>query len=219
MPAKAGAPFRRSIALDFTSNVRFNRCCPGSFMESLEPSEITQILERINSGKEEAIQQLFPLVYERLRRIARRKMAREPGQTLQTTALVHEVYIRLLQDHQPRWENRRHFFAVAAEAMRRILVENARRRSSLKRGGGQQKLQLHDDTVAIQSDPTMLLAIDQALKRLQALDPSMSEVFHLRCFAGLTVEETANALAVSSRSVDRYWSAAKAWLYREISKR
>jgi RNA polymerase sigma factor (TIGR02999 family) len=186
-------------------------------MESLEPSEITQILERINSGKEEAIQQLFPLVYDRLRRIAKRKMAREPGQTLQTTALVHEVYIRLLQDHQPRWENRRHFFAVAAEAMRRILVENARRRSSLKRGGGLQKLSLDDDTVAIQSDPAMMLAIDQALKRLQAIDASMSEVFQLRCFAGLTVEETASAMGISSRSIDRYWSAAKAWLYREIT--
>jgi RNA polymerase sigma-70 factor (ECF subfamily) len=188
-------------------------------MESLEPSEITQILERISAGKEDAIQQLFPLVYDRLRRIARRKMAREPGQTLQTTALVHEVYIRLLQDQNPRWENRRHFFAVAAEAMRRILVENARRRSSLKRGGWQQKLPLQDDTIAIQSDPTMLLAVDQALKRLQAIDPSMNEVFQLRCFAGLTVEETANALAVSPRSVDRYWSAAKAWLYREIYKK
>ncbi len=180
--------------------------------------QITEILKTINGGDREGVQQLFPLVYEQLRKIARVRMAKEQGHTLQTTALVHEVYLRLLQDEQPRWENRRHFFTVGAEAMRRILIENARRRASLKRWGDQQKVAFHEDLIALNSDPYLILSFDQALTRLHAQDPVMEEVVKLRCFAGLTVKETALALGISSRNVDRQWAAAKAWLFQQISK-
>lgn len=180
-------------------------------------AQITEILEAINGGNRDALQQLFPLVYDRLRKIARARMADEPAQTLQTTALVHEVYLRLLQDKQPAWESRRHFFAVAAEAMRRILVENARRRSSLKRGGGRQRMAYSENLVAVYSDPDLYLVFDQALELLHTQDPRMSEVVKLRCFAGLTVEETALAMGLSQRNVDRAWAAAKAWLFHKLS--
>lgn len=174
----------------------------------LPGTQITQILEAISAGDKEGIQKLFPLVYEQLRKMARAQMAREPGQTLQATALVHEVYLRLLSDQQPRWENRRHFFAVAAEAMRRILVENARRRASLKRGGDQQRIELNEAIGAVNSNPDLFISFDQALQRLQKQDPEMAEVVKLRCFAGLTVKETALALAISPSNVDRNWAAA-----------
>jgi len=187
-------------------------------MKPLLPAQITQILESINSGDKEAVHELFLLVYENLRKMARSRLAQEKGQTLQTTALVHEVYLRLLQDESPRWENRRHFFAVAAEAMRRILVENARRRSSLKRGGDRKKVDFSEDMVAVTNHPELLIAFDQALSRLQTKDPIMGEVVHLRCFAGMTVKEVALSLQISPRNVDRHWAAAKAWLYREIQQ-
>ena len=180
--------------------------------------QITQILEAINEGDREGFRQLFPLVYEQLRKIARMRMAREHGQTLQTTDLVHELYLRLLQGENPRWENRRHFFAVGAEAMRRILIENARRRASMKRGGGQIKMPFHESMIAVNSDPFLILSFDQALTRLRAQDPVMEEVVNLRCFAGLTVKETALAMGISARNVDRYWAAAKAWLYQQLSQ-
>jgi len=145
-------------------------------------------------------------------------MAREPGQTLQTTALVHEVYLRLLQDKQPKWENRKHFFTIAAEAMRRILIEHARRRASLKRGGHQQRISFHENIIAVNSDPDLVLTFDQALTRLHAQDPLMAEVVKLRCFAGLTVKETALALGIIPREVDRRWAAARAWICRQILK-
>jgi RNA polymerase sigma factor (TIGR02999 family) len=144
-------------------------------------------------------------------------MANEPAQTLQTTALVHEVYLRLLAEKQPAWESRRHFFAVAAEAMRRILIENARRRLSLKRGGGRQRLTLSENLVAVHSDPELYMIFDRALELLHAQDAQMCEVVKLRCFAGLTVEETALAMGMSRRNVDRSWAAAKAWLFRKLS--
>jgi RNA polymerase sigma factor (TIGR02999 family) len=145
-------------------------------------------------------------------------MAREHGQTLQTTDLVHEVYLRLLQDENPRWENRRHFFSAGAEAMRRILIENARRRASLKRGGHQLKVPFHESMIAVDSDPYLILSFDQALTRLRAQDPVMEEVVKLRCFGGLTVKETALAMNISQRNVDRHWAAAKAWLYQQMSR-
>ena len=180
--------------------------------------QITEILEAINEGDREGFRQLFPLVYDQLRKIARTRMAREHGLTLQTTDLVHEVYLRLLQDENPKWENRRHFFAVGAEAMRRILIENARRRASLKRGGHQLKVPFHESMIAVNSDPYVILNFDQALTRLRAQDPVMEEVVKLRCFAGLTVKETALAMGISPRNVDRHWAAAKAWLYKEMSR-
>jgi RNA polymerase sigma factor (TIGR02999 family) len=182
------------------------------------PTQITGILEAINGGDRKGVQQLFPLVYEQLRKIAHARMARSPGQTLQTTALVHELYLRLLHQEQPRWENRRHFFSIAAEAMRRILIENARRRASLKRGGNRQQIPFHEDMSAVNSDPDLILSFDQALTRLRIQDPVMEEVVKLRCFAGLTIKETALALGVSTRNVDRQWSAAKAWLYEQVAK-
>lgn len=180
--------------------------------------QITEILEAINEGDREGFRQLFPLVYQQLRKIARMRRAREQGQTLQTTDLVHEVYLRLLQDENPRWENRKHFFSIGAEAMRRILIENARRRASLKRGGGLQKVPFHESMIALDSDPYLILSFDQALTRLRAQDPAMEEVVKLRCFAGLTVKETALAMGISPRNVDRHWAAAKAWLYTQISR-
>jgi RNA polymerase sigma factor (TIGR02999 family) len=186
-------------------------------MGASEAGQITEILEAINGGNRDALQQLFPLVYDRLRQMARIRMAHEPAQTLQTTALVHEVYLRLLQDKQPAWESRRHFFAVAAEAMRRILVESARKRSSLKRGGGNQKLVFSENLAAVDSNPDLYLMFDDALELLNAQDPRMCEVVKLRCFAGLTVEETALAMGLSRRNVDRAWAAAKAWLFHRLS--
>lgn len=186
-------------------------------MSASEADQITEILEAINRGNRDALQQLFPLVYDSLRKMARIRMADEPAQTLQTTALVHEVYLRLLQDKQPEWESRRHFFAVAAEAMKRILVESARRRSSLKRGGNRRKFALTEDLVAVYSDAELYLIFDQALELLAAQDPQMSEVVKLHCFAGLTVDETARAMGLSPRNVDRTWAAAKAWLFHKLS--
>jgi RNA polymerase sigma factor (TIGR02999 family) len=145
-------------------------------------------------------------------------MARErPGQTLQPTALVHEAYLRLIADPAARWENRAHFFGAAAEAMRRILIERARRISRQKRGGGQAAVPLDEVEVAAPGEPEELLAIDLALTKLQAHDPEMAEVVKLRYFAGLTVEETAEALAMSPRGVNRAWTAARAWLKRETA--
>lgn len=180
------------------------------------PGQVTQILQAINSGDRRSIDELFVLVYDQLRKMAKSRMAREPRQTLQTTGLVHEVYLRLLQDQKPRWENRRHFFSVAAEAMRRILVENARRRSRLKRGGGVQKITFRESMFSTSSDPHLFLTFDQALSRLQDQNPMSADIVKLRYFAGLTLQETALALGMSSRNVDRHWAAAKAWLYKEV---
>jgi RNA polymerase sigma factor (TIGR02999 family) len=183
------------------------------------PNQITQILTAINEGDHQAMDRLFPLVYDQLRRMAKSRMAQErSGEVLQTTAIVHEVYLRLLGDEQPHWESRRHFFSVAAEAMRRILIENARQRASLKRGGNWHRLVLTENIAGAQGDPELLLILDQALGRLHVKDPQMSEVVKLRCFAGLTVKETAMALKMSPRNVDRHWAAAKAWLYHEMGQ-
>lgn len=187
-------------------------------MNEPQEAQITQVLQAIRSGDKDAVHQLFPLVYQQLHRMARAKMAREPGQTLQTTALVHEVYLRLVKEEEPQWENRRQFFSIAAEAMRRILVENARRRAAFRRGQNPKRIPLLDNTVSVRPNPDLLLIMDQALTRLQARDPEMAEVAKLRCFAGLTVNEAAMALDISPRTVDRLWAAAKGWLYREVIK-
>ena len=183
-----------------------------------QPHEVTQILEAISAGDGRAKERLLPLVYEELRRMARARMAGEkPGQTLQPTALVHEAYLRLLGGENPRWENRAHFFTAAAEAMRRIMIERARRKAQLKRGGDRRRVKLNSSAASYEPKSEQLLALDEALRRLEALDTEMSQVVKLRYFAGLTVEETANALATSPRSVNRLWSAARAWLQRELS--
>ena len=186
-----------------------------------EPQQrVTLLLQAINRGEESATQELFALVYNELRRMARSRMAREsPGHTLQPTALVHEAYIRLFTEEGGGFENRAHFFAAAAEAMRRILIEHARKKLSAKRQGNRQRIEL-DETMAIQEPGSdQLAALDEALVRLEQRDRQMSDVLKLRFFVGLTVAETAEALGISPRTVDRQWTAARAWITREIRKK
>lgn len=189
-------------------------------MKSRQPShEITRILIAINAGDSRAADQLFPLIYNELRRMARTKMRGDKGdQTLQPTALVHEVYLRLVGNENESWENRGHFFHAAAEAMRHILIDRARRRARLKRGGNRQRIDFNETVAIDQTSPQEFLALDQALSRLEKLDPAMSKVVKLRYFAGLTVKETAKSLGISPRTVDRHWAAARAWLYREMER-
>jgi RNA polymerase sigma factor (TIGR02999 family) len=182
-------------------------------------TEITQVLERIHKGEPSAAAALLPLVYEELRQLAAQKMAQEkPGQTLQATALVHEAYLRLVDvEQRQRWDSRGHFFAAAAEAMRRILVERARRKKAVKHGGGRQRLDA--DTVALaapQADED-LVAIDEALDRLAAIDPVKAELVKLRYFAGLTIEECAEALGISCATAKRYWAYSRVWLFEQVS--
>jgi RNA polymerase sigma factor (TIGR02999 family) len=176
-------------------------------------SEVTRILSAIEQGDPHAAQQLLPLVYEELRQLAAHKMAQEAaGQTLQPTALVHEAYLRLVgEEHQPHWDNRRHFFAAAAEAMRRILVENARRKQRDKHGGGRSRVDLPDLPAADQ-EPEDLLALDDALARLAEEDPPAAAVVKLRLYTGLSVEEAAEALGLSRAHAYRHWTYARAWL-------
>jgi len=179
-------------------------------------SEVTRILSAIEDGDPRATEQLFPVVYEELRKLAARKLAQEkPGQTLQATALVHEAYLRLVDVPHP-WNSRGHFFAAAAEAMRRILVERARRKGRLKHGGDHRRVELDAAELAVQIPADDLLALDEALTRLAAHDRQTAELVKLHCFAGLSIEQAAEALAVSPRTAYRSWAFAQAWLYREI---
>ncbi len=182
-------------------------------------SEVTRLLSEIEQGDSRATHALLPLVYAELRRLAERRMAKElPGQTLQPTALVHEAYVRLLGDGEPRgWDNRGHFFAAAAEAMRRILIENARRKRSLKRGGQLISHELREGDAVIESgDPERLLDLDAALTKLAVEDPDSAKLVELRYFAGLTIEQAAKTLGVSPRTAKRNWTYARAWLRRQM---
>ena len=181
-------------------------------------SEVTRILNAIEEGDPQAANELLPLVYEELRRLAAQKLAQEkPGQTLQATALVHEAYIRLVDtDKLLHWDSRGHFFAAAAEAMRRILVEAARRKRRVKHGGGRMR-EADDWDVAAPERPERLLAVDEALDRLAATNPQAAELVKLRYFAGLTIEETAASLGISVRTANRHWAFARAWLYQQLS--
>ena len=182
-------------------------------------SDVTRILTAIEQGDVRAADELLPLVYEELRRLAAVKMSRElPGQTLQPTALVHEAYLRLVEDEPQNWNSRGHFFAAAAEAMRRILIENARRKQRYKHGGGQHRIDLEDADITIDDPSTDIIALDEALIKLGEEDRIVAELVKLRYFAGLTLEQTANILGVSRRTADRYWAYARAWLYQEINK-
>jgi RNA polymerase sigma factor (TIGR02999 family) len=180
--------------------------------------DITRMVAAVGRGDAGAAEQLLPLVYEELRKLAAQKLAREPsGQTLQATALVHEAYLRLAGSVDPQWDGRGHFFAAAAEAMRRILVESARRKKALKYGGGRQRLDA--DTIAIAA-PELdddLVAIDEALDRLAVLDPVKAELVKLRYFAGLTIEEAADALGISAATAKRYWTYSRVWLFQQVS--
>ena len=181
-------------------------------------NDVTRLLSAIDQGDPRAAEQLLPLVYEELRRLAAQRLAREkPGQTLQSTALVHEAYVRLVgpADAQ-RWDTRGHFFAAAAEAMRRILVDNARRKRSEKHGGGRERLDLDAVDVAAETPSEDLLALDEALTKLAAEDPAKAEVVKLRYFAGLSEEEAARALGISRATAHRHWHYAKVWLFHEL---
>ncbi|MGE5297484.1 MAG: sigma-70 family RNA polymerase sigma factor [Solirubrobacterales bacterium] len=180
-------------------------------------SDVTRILNAIKRGDEGATDELLPLVYEELRLLAAQKLSHEiPGQTLQATALVHEAYLRLVGDEPRSWENRGHFFGAAAEAMRRILVENARRKGRLKRGAGRQRMDLDTVSLAIETPAEDLIALDEAFSRLVAEDPEAAEVVKLCYFGGLTLDEAAKALGISRRTAYRYWAFARAWLYEEM---
>ena len=181
-------------------------------------SELTVILQRIDAGDPQAANELLPLVYEELRKLAAQKMGREsPGQTLQATALVHEAWLRLGGDDQPEWQNRAHFFAAAAEAMRRILIDNARRKLYLRHGGGAERVNLEGLDLAASMDDELVVALNEALDRLTAHDAAKAQIVKLRFFAGLTNEQTAQVLGVSEPTVKRHWAYARAWLFREMN--
>jgi RNA polymerase sigma factor (TIGR02999 family) len=182
-------------------------------------NEVTRILSAIEQGDPHAPEQLLPLVYEELRKLAAQKMAQEsPGQTLQPTALVHEAYLRLVGGHRAmHWDNRGHFFAAAAEAMRRILVEQARRKRFEKHGGGLHRADVDLASMAGSPPNADLIALDEALTKLAARDPLKAQLVQLRFFAGLSNEEAAVALGVSAVTAKRYWRYARAWLHRAVS--
>ncbi len=182
---------------------------------------ITQVLNAIDQGDPNAAEQLLPLVYEELRRLAAQKLAQEkPGQTLQPTALVHEAYLRLVGNGQePHWDSRGHFFAAAAEAMRRILINRARDHQRLKRGGGWQRVDLEQLAAVEDASRTDLLTLDGALGQLAQAHPACAQLIKLRFFAGLTQEEAAASLGIARRTANRYWAFAKAWLYDALCKR
>ena len=182
-------------------------------------SDVTRILTAIEQGDARAADELLPLVYDELRRLAARKMSHEqPGQTLQATALVHEAYMRLVGSDDRDWSGRTHFFAAAAEAMRRILIENARRKQRLKRGGPRQRVNLEDADIVIEGPSEDIIALDEALSKLALEDPVKADLVKLRYFAGLTIEQAARILNISRATADRYWSYSRAWLFDEIDK-
>jgi RNA polymerase sigma factor (TIGR02999 family) len=180
--------------------------------------EVTQLLVEWRGGDERALERLFPLVQPELHRLAHHYMSRErAGHTLQTTAILDEAYLRLVDDTKPRWQNRTHFVAAAAKLMRRIMVDHARERHALKRGGGALKVTLDEAALVTEARSEELLALDDALEELGAQDPRKSQIVELRYFGGLTVEETAEFLELSPRTVEREWTMAKAWLYRALN--
>jgi RNA polymerase sigma factor (TIGR02999 family) len=181
-------------------------------------SDVTQILDAIQHGDPHAAGQLLPLVYDELRQLAAHKLAQEtPGQTLQPTALVHEAYLRLVGEaEEPHWDSRGHFFAAAAQAMRRILVENARRKGSQKRGGDRARADFDLNELAAPELREDLLALDEALDRLAEAEPQAAQLVQLRYFAGLTLAEAAQVLGVSARTADRLWAYARAWLHQAL---
>ncbi len=183
-------------------------------------SEVTLILERVHQGDPKAAEELLPLVYNELRRLAAHKMTNEaPGQTLQPTALVHEAWLRLTGNQNQQWDGRAHFFAAAAEAMRRILIDRARRKRAARHGGDQQRVDIQDVDVASPSDDDQLLAVSEALEKLAVEHKVEAELVKLRYFVGMTNDEAAEALGISPRTAKHYWTHARAWLYREIQIR
>ena len=186
---------------------------------TLSQNQVTQLLLDWGNGDKAALDKLVPVVYQELRRLAAYYMRRErPGHTLQTSALVNEAYMRLVDYSQMRWQSRAHFFAVAAQAMRRILVEHARKRHFAKRGGGAAKVSFDEAAIVSQGQAADLVALDDALTSLEAMDERKARIVELRYIGGLNIEETAEVLSISPATVQREWRAAKAWLYREIKE-
>src|SRR5881628_3874787 len=183
-------------------------------------SEVTRILSAIEQGDTHAAEQLLPLVYEELRRLAAQKLAQEkPGQTLDATALVHEAYLRLVDtDKAQNWDSRGHFFAAAAEAMRRILIDQARQKQSQRRGGDRQRQDLEQFPIVAPKPSLDVLAVNEALEHFEEVDPLKARLVKLRYFAGLTIPQAADALGISATTADRYWSYARAWLHAELRK-
>ena len=182
-------------------------------------TDVTLILNRIEAGDEQAADILLPLVYEELRHLAAHRLSQEPpGQTLQATALVHEVYMRLVGEKEQNWTNRRSFFLAASEAMRRMLIDNARRKKSQKRGGHYQKVDFDHIGVVDENLPGDLLELDEALSRLTDHDPDVADLVRLRYFGGLTLDQAAKIKDISSRTAGRHWKYARLWLYREMTK-
>ena len=183
------------------------------------PERVTQLLADWGAGDQEALQRLMPIVYEELRRLAKGYLQRQPpGSTLQSTALVHEAYLRLADKKEVRWQDRAHFFAVSARIMRCILVDHARSRGSEKRGGGAYTIALDEAVLIVEKQDVNLLALDEALSRLGVHDPRLGQVVELRFFGGLSVEETGQALKIAPATVKRDWIVAKTWIYREMTR-
>jgi RNA polymerase sigma factor (TIGR02999 family) len=182
-------------------------------------SDVTRILDQLQQGDPHAAAQLLPLVYDELRKLAASKLADEkPGQTLQATALVHEAYLRLVEtDHEVRWNGHGHFFAAAAEAMRRILVDKARRKRAEKHGGASRRVNLDHADAVVSAAPDDLLALDEALERLTSHDPTAAQIVKIHCFAGLTIEQAAEALNLSRTKAYRLWTFARAWLQCQLA--
>ncbi len=182
-------------------------------------SDVTQLLVDWSDGKQESLDKLMQAVYDELHKMAGRYLRREREEhTLQTTALVHEAYLKLIDQRRVRWQNRAHFFAIAAQAMRRILVDHARNRQAAKRGSGGVKLSLDEGVMDVSDERAeSLVALDEALKRLAEMDPQKSQLVELRFFGGMSIEETAEALGIGTATVIRHWRLAKAWLYNEVA--
>ena len=188
-------------------------------MSAHSPKDITQLLVDWSEGNKEALDKLVPLVYEELRRLARHYMRREhEGHTLQTSALVNEAYLKLIDQKDVRWRNRAHFFAISAQLMRRILIDHARRHHYQKRGGGAYKLSLDEAALGVEDRASELVALDDALKELAKFDPRKSQIVEMRFFGGMGAEEVAEALGCSLRTVEREWRKSKAWLRRAVSE-
>jgi RNA polymerase sigma factor (TIGR02999 family) len=180
--------------------------------------DVTRILVAIEEGDTRAVDQLLPVVYQELRQLAAQKLSREaPGQTLQATALVHEAYLKLVRVHGHEWQGQTHFFAAAAEAMRRILIDNARRKKRFKRGGSQERVGLDEAQVAIEAPSDDVIAVDEALDKLAKTDKEKAELVKLRYFAGLTLDQAADVMGISRTTAKRHWTYAKAWLYKSIT--
>ncbi len=186
-------------------------------MSHPDQADITRLLEAVGEGDPRAAQKLLPQVYQQLRKAAQKQMADErPDHTLQATALVHEAYIRLVGSHEVTWENRAHFYVAAAEAMRRILIEHARKRGRIKRGGDLARVPLSAVYLAEEANPEEIMSVDSAIRRLEERDSRMAKIVRLRFFAGLSTEEVAETLGLSDRTVRREWALARAWLHKEL---